>query len=225
MKKYLLAIIVMVAWGTNAQIKLTGVVKDSIGEPLEMANVIALNKTTNTLDSYGFTDSDGNYKLTLKENTTYSIKASYIGTKTSDLIINTKSLDIIKDIVLMPDNKLDEVNITYKIPVTIKGDTLVYDADSFKVGTEKKLGDVLKRLPGVEVNADGEIEVEGKKVGKVLVEGKDFFDGDSKIAVQNIPANAIDKIQVLKNFSEVGQLKGVQEDRKSTRLNSSHITI
>ncbi len=219
MKKYLLAIIVMVAWGTNAQIKLTGVVKDSIGEPLEMANVIALNKTTNTLDSYGFTDSNGNYKLTLKENTTYSIKASYIGNKTSDLTIITKSEDIVKDIVLMPDNKLDEVNITYKIPVTIKGDTLVYDADSFKVGTEKKLGDVLKRLPGVEVNADGEIEVEGKKVGKVLVEGKDFFDGDSKIAVQNIPANAIDKIQVLKNFSEVGQLKGVQDNSDNLAIN------
>ena len=150
-----------------------------------MANVIALNKTTNTLDSYGFTDSKGNYKLTLKENTTYSIKASYIGNKTSDVIINTKLTDIVKNIILMPDNTLEEVNITYKIPVTIKGDTLVYDADSFKVGTEKKLGDVLKRLPGVEVNADGEIEVEGKKVGKVLVEGKEFFDGDSKIAVQN----------------------------------------
>ncbi len=69
MKKYFFAIILLVAWSSNAQIKLTGVVKDSVGEPLEMANVIALNKTTNTLDSYGFTDANGNYKLTLKENT------------------------------------------------------------------------------------------------------------------------------------------------------------
>ncbi len=219
MKKYLFAIILLVAGISYAQVKVTGVVKDSIGEPLEMANVIALNKTTNTLDSYGFTDSKGNYKLTLKENTTYSIKASYIGNKTSDVIINTKLTDIVKNIILMPDNTLEEVNITYKIPVTIKGDTLVYDADSFKVGTEKKLGDVLKRLPGVEVNADGEIEVEGKKVGKVLVEGKEFFDGDSKIAVQNIPASAIDKIQVLKNFSEVGQLSGVQDNSDNLALN------
>ena len=209
----------MIVGAVHAQVKVTGVVKDSIGNPLEMANVIALNTQTNVLDSYGFTDSKGRYKLTLKANSTYSIKASYIGNKTSDVKINTKEADIIKDIVLLPDTTLEQVDITYKIPVTIKGDTLVYDADSFKVGTEKKLGDVLKRLPGVEVNADGEIEVEGKKVGKVMVEGKDFFDGDTKIATQNIPANAIDKVQVLKNFSEVDQLKSVQDNSDNLAIN------
>ena len=177
MKKYLVAVILLIAGVSFAQVKVTGIVKDSIGNPLEMANVIALNKQTNALDSYGFTDSKGRYKLTLKANTTYTIKASYIGNKTSDVLLITKEIAIVRDIVLMPDSTLDEVDITYKIPISIKGDTLVYDADSFKVGTEKKLGDVLKRLPGVEVNADGEIEVEGKKVGKVMVEGKDFFDG------------------------------------------------
>ena len=219
MKKYLAAIIVLIAGATFAQVKVTGIVKDSLGNPLEMANVIALNKKTNALDSYGFTDSKGNFKLTLKPNSSYSIKASYIGYKTSDVVLNTQNSEIRKDISLMPDSTLDEVDITYKIPVSIKGDTLVYDADSFKSGTEKKLGDVLKRLPGVEVNDDGEIEVEGKKVGKVMVEGKDFFDGDTKIATQNIPANAIDKVQVLKNFSEVGQLKGVQDNSDNLAIN------
>jgi hypothetical protein len=219
MRKYLGAIILLIAGGAFAQVKVTGIVKDSIGNPLEMANVIALNKATNALDSYGFTDSKGRYKLTLKANTIYSIKASYIGNKTSDITLNTKEIAITRDIVLLPDSTLDEVDITYKIPISIKGDTLVYDADSFKVGTEKKLGDVLKRLPGVEVNDDGEIEVEGKKVGKVMVEGKDFFDGDSKTATQNIPANAIDKVEILKNFSEVGQLKGVQDNSDNLAIN------
>ena len=219
MKKYLVAITVLIAGVSFAQVKVTGVVKDSIGNPLEMANVIALNKKTNALDSYGFTDSKGRYKLTLKANTAYSIKASYIGNKTSDVVLNTKETAITRDIVLLPDNTLDEVDITYKIPISIRGDTLIYDADSFTVGTEKKLGDVLKRLPGVEVNDDGEIEIEGKKVGKVMVEGKDFFDGDSKIAVQNIPANAIDKIEILKNFSEVSQLKGVQDNSDNLAIN------
>lgn len=219
MKKIIIATILLVAGITNAQVKLTGFVKDSIGEPLEMANVIAINSQTKTLDSYGFTDSQGRYKLTLKKNTKYNIKVSYIGNKTANIAIDIKEKDIVKDIKLMPDSTLDEVNITYKMPVTIKGDTIVYDADSFKVGTEKKLGDVLKRLPGVEVNNDGEIEVEGKKVGKVMVEGKDFFDGDSKIATQNIPANAIDKVEILKNFSEVGQLKGVQDNSDNLAIN------
>ncbi|NVK52721.1 MAG: TonB-dependent receptor [Flavobacteriaceae bacterium] len=219
MKKYVLAIMLLVVGVTYAQVKVTGVIKDSIGNPLEMANVIALNKKTNALDSYGFTDAKGRYKLTLKLNASYSIKASFIGYKTSDVLLETKEKDIVKDISLKEDATLDEVNITYKIPVSIKGDTLVYDADSFKAGTEKKLGDVLKRLPGVEVNSDGEIKVEGKSVGKIMVEGKDFFDGDTKVATQNIPANAIDKVQVLKNFSEVNQLKGVQDNSDNLAIN------
>lgn len=194
MKQLLLIVICMATWATNAQITLKGVVKDSIGNSLEMANVIAINEATKKLDSYGFTDSKGNYKLNLTTNTTYNIQVSYIGLKTTEIGIETKEVDLLKDITLEGDDSLDEVNITYKMPVTIKGDTIVYDADSFKSGTEKKLGDVLQKLPGVEVNDDGEIEVEGKTVKKVMVEGKDFFDGDSKIATKNIPANAIDKI-------------------------------
>ena len=219
MKKLLLLVIFMATWMSNAQITLKGVVKDSIGSPLEMANVIAINKQTKKLDSYGFTDSKGNYKLNLKKNSSYNIKISYIGLKTADITIDTKEVSITKDVSLKGDTTLDEVNITYKMPVTVKGDTIVYDADSFKSGTEKKLGDVLKKLPGVEVNDDGEIEVEGKTVSKVMVEGKDFFDGDSKIATKNIPANAIDKVQVLKNHSEVGQMSSVTDNEDNVVIN------
>ena len=220
MKKLLLLVIFMTTWMSYGQVTLKGVVKDSVGNPLEMANIIAINKDTKKLDSYGFTDSKGNYKLNLKKNSTYNIKASYIGLNTADLTITTKEVNVNKNITLMGDeNTLDEVNITYKMPVTVRGDTIVYDADSFKSGTEKKLGDVLKKLPGVEVNDDGEIEVEGKTVKKVMVEGKDFFDGDSKIATKNIPANAIDKIQVLKNHSEVGQMSSVTDNEDNVVIN------
>ena len=105
------------------------------------------------------------------------------------------------------------------MPVSIKGDTIVYNADSFKSGTERKLEDLLKKLPGVEVNADGEVEVEGKKVTKLMVEGKDFFDGDTKLGVKNIPADAIDKIQVLRNYTEVGALKGVENNQDNLAMN------
>ncbi|WP_299125214.1 TonB-dependent receptor [uncultured Tenacibaculum sp.] len=219
MKKILSIAIFMATWGLYAQITLKGVVKDSIGSPLEMANVIAINKGTKKLDSYGFTDANGNYKLNLKKNSSYSIKVSYIGMKTSDVLVETKEENVVKDINLKGDDTLDEVNITYKMPVTVKGDTIVYDADSFKSGTEKKLGDVLEKLPGVEVNDDGEIEVEGKTVKKVMVEGKDFFDGDSKIATKNIPANAVDKVEVLKNHSEVGQMSRVTDNEDNVVIN------
>ena len=127
--------------------------------------------------------------------------------------------NINKDFTLYVDNALDEIELVYEMPVTIKGDTIVYNADSFTSGTERKLDDVLKKLPGVEVNDDGQIEVEGKTVSKVMVEGKDFFDGDSKLATENIPANAVDKIEVLKNFAEVGQLSGVTNNQDNIAIN------
>ncbi len=219
MNKLFTIAIILIANITSAQIKLTGVVKDSIGNTLEMANLVAINKQNNKIDSYGFTDAYGNYKLNLKKNSTYTISASYVGMKTGKLGIATKEVDIKKDIILQLDNTLDEVEIISKMPVTIKGDTIVYNADSFKSGTEKKLEDVLNKLPGVEVNDDGEIQVEGKTVQKVMVEGKDFFDGDSKLATKNIPANAIDKVQVLKNHSEVRQMSSVTDNEDNIVIN------
>lgn len=219
MKIKIFIAIFMAVWTINAQISVTGIVKDSIGNPLEMANIIAINKQTKKLDSYGFTDAKGRYKLNLKKNTSYNVKVSYIGMKTANETINTKEINIERNISLLADETLDEVNITYKMPVKIKGDTIVYNADSFKSGTEKKLGDVLKKLPGVEVNDDGEIEVEGKTVKKVMIEGKDFFDGDSKLATKNIPANAIDKVEVLKNHSEVSQLSSVTDNEDNVVIN------
>lgn len=219
MKHILSMLLLLVASYSFAQVKMEGVVKDSIGSPLEMANVIAINKTTKALDAYGITNSDGKYKLSLKKNTTYNIQVSYIGLKTHEMSVETKESNISQSFNLQPDNALDEVEITYEMPVSVKGDTLVYNADSFKNGTEKKLEDVLKKLPGVEVTEDGEIEVEGKTVSKVMVEGKDFFDGDSKLATKNIPADALDKVQVLKNYNEVGQLRGLGNDQDNIAIN------
>ena len=219
MKHILTAFLLFVGCATFAQVKIEGVVKDSIGNALELANVIAINKETNKLDSYGITNDAGRYKLSLEKNTTYQIQVSYIGMKTSEDNIETKEENIEKDYVLKEDNTLDEVELVYEMPVTVRGDTLIYNADSFKSGTERKLEDVLKKLPGVEINTDGQIEVEGKVVSKVMVEGKDFFDGDSKLATKNIPANAVDKVQVLKNYAEVGQLSGVQNNQDNIAIN------
>ena len=219
MKIYLSAIFLLIFSFSYSQIKLEGYVKDSIGNRLELANVIAINKATSALDSYGITNEDGRYKLNLKKNTIYSIQVSYIGMKSAAERLETLTSDITKDFVLQEDNLLDEVELTYEMPVTVSGDTLTYNADSFNKGTERKLEDVLENLPGVEINDDGQVEVEGKVVTKVMVEGKDFFDGDSKLATKNIPSNAVDKVQVLKNYAEVGQLSGVTNNQNNVALN------
>ncbi|MDN3493896.1 TonB-dependent receptor [Winogradskyella bathintestinalis] len=219
MKNILTLLFILVAMGAFAQIKMTGVVKDSIGTPLELANVIAINKASNTLESYAITDSNGTYTISLGKNGQYNIQISYIGLKSVDDLIETKEVDITKDFQMLSDNALDAVELTYEMPVTIKGDTLIYNADSFKNGTERKLEDVLKKLPGVEINADGKIEVEGKVVNKLMVNGKDFFDGDSKLATKNIPSNAVDKVEVLRNYSEVGQMSSVRNNQDNVAIN------
>ena len=219
MKKITLLLVLVVSSYSFAQIKMQGIVKDSIGKPLELANVIAINQETSALESYGITDSKGKYILSLGKNGTYKIQVSYSGLKTSEDLVTTKEADITKDFILLPDTSLDAVELTYEMPVTIKGDTLVYNADSFKNGSERKLEDVLEKLPGVEINEDGQIEVEGKTVSKIMVEGKDFFDGDTKLATKNIPSNAVDKVQVLRNYAEVGQLRSVTNNQDNVAIN------
>ena len=202
-----------------SQVKLQGVVRDSLGSPLELANVIAINKQSSALESFSVTTEDGKFMLSLSKNQTYNMQVSYIGMKTFEQEISTKEQDIIKDFNLSLDNNLDAIELSYEMPVTVRGDTLIYNADSFTNGSERKLEDVLKNLPGVEINEDGQIEVEGKVVNKLMVNGKDFFDGDTKLASKNIPSKAVDKIQVLRNYSEVGQLSGVTNNQDNVAIN------
>ncbi|MFY7672463.1 carboxypeptidase-like regulatory domain-containing protein [Tenacibaculum sp. MEBiC06402] len=219
MKKITLLFCLLAVNSIFGQITMKGVVRDTLKKPLDLANIIAINQETSVLESYGITDVNGNYSLKLKKNKSYKIQISYIGMKTFEEVISVKEVNMTKDFVLQPDNSLDEVEITYEMPVTIKGDTLIYNADSFKNGTERKLEDVLEKLPGVEINEDGQVEVEGKVVNKLMVNGKDFFDGDTKLATKNIPSNAVDKIQVLRNYAEVGQLSSVRNNQDNVALN------
>lgn len=207
------------SFNLTAQIKFEGVVKDSIGNVLELANVIAINQETNALESYTFTNDKGYFNLALRQNEKFKLQISYVGMKSFEDFISTQTSDISRDYTLQFEANLETVELNYKLPVSIKGDTLSYNADSFKSGSERKLEDVLEKLPGVEINEEGQVEVEGKVVNKLMVNGKDFFDGDTKIATKNIPSDAVDKIQVLRNYTEVNQLRSVTNNQDNFALN------
>ena len=215
-KKYLL-ISLTFCFISYAQINLEGIITDSLQSPLESASLVAINQKTKDLESYVLSDLNGKYKLKLSKNTKYNIQVSYIGLRTINDSISTKEINLIKSYTLRSDIILDEVVV--KMPVVVRGDTLIYNADSFKNGTERKLEDIIDKLPGVEINETGQIEVEGKVVNKLMVNGKDFFDGDTKIGTKNIPSNAVDKIQVLRNYSEVGQLRSVRNNQDNFAIN------
>ena len=221
-KLYLLGLFLITTLNTFAQnIDLEGVIKDADGNPIMGANIVAIEKETQILDGFGISNEMGFYRLTIKKATDYEIKISFIGLKEIAFIFNEKN-NIEKNFVLedQPES-LDEVELVYEMPVTIKGDTIIYNADSFNTGSERKLEDVLKNMPGIEVNDEGRIEVEGKEVTKITVEGKDFFDGDSKLATQNLPSNVVGKVEVLRNFSEVNQLRSVTNNEDNVAINIS----
>ena len=220
MKKIILLLVLLLSGTIYAQsVKVTGILKDTDNLVIETANVMAVNQATKAMDAYNITSEKGEFSLNLKPNTEYIIKAGYIGYAPFEKKITTTKENMTFDIVLTGSNTIETVEIVKEMPVRISGDTIIYNSDSFTNGTEKKLEDVLKKLPGVSVNKDGEIEVEGKKVQKVMVEGKDFFDGDTKIATKNIPADALDKIQVLRNYNEVSNLKGLENNEDNVAIN------
>lgn len=195
---------------TNAQtVTLKGSVKDSVQNSLAYTNIIA--KPTDSLENLKFaiTGDDGFYKLELKKNSTYNIFVSYLGYKTENFKFEAIQNTIHNIILNEASNKLNEVVI--ELPVMVKEDTITYNTNKFVTGEERKLKQVLKKLPGVEVDKNGIVTVQGKKITTMLVEGKKFFGGGSKLAVENIPANAVAKIQVLDNYNEVAFLKGLSD--------------
>ncbi len=206
---YFIVFILFSKGAISQTIELTGYIKDAVNGPLPYANIIAKPKDATKTLKYTITDDEGFYRLVFQKNDTLNITASYLGFESIsfDFIAtkNTSKTFLLKQ----SSNQLNEVVI--ELPVTVKGDTTIYRTDTFITGEERKLKNVLKKLPGVEVSKNGNVTVQGKKVTKMLVDGKKFFGGNSKLAVDHIPANAVDKVQVIDNYNEVAFLKNLSD--------------
>jgi len=196
----------------SQQIQISGKVTDTTQNPLPYANILAIPEANDEDIRFAITETNGSYKLGLVKNQTYKIKVSYLGYKSQTIEITTTEDNVVKNFVLLENpDQLDEVTLNYSPPVSVKKDTITYNVDSFKTGEERKLREILKKLPGVEVDRAGNVTAQGKRVTKVLVENKTFFTGDSKLAVNNIPADAVDKVEILDNYNEVAMLKDLQD--------------
>jgi len=193
---------------------LTGVVTDSLNNVLPYTNVLAKPDSTNINMAFAITDEKGRFKLELKQDLSYTITVSYLGFKS--FTFKTKlTQNAIKNIVLKEAaNQLEEVILIKELPVNIKKDTITYNTKVFTNGKERKLKQVLKKLPGVEVNKNGGVTVLGKKVTDLLVDNKPFFGGGTKLGVENIPADAVKSVEVLDNYNKVGFLKGLNDSQR-----------
>ena len=220
MRRYLFLLTALMGFALLGQAQekvfLNGEVRDSTGTALEFANVLAIDTLTNKMAAFGVTNPQGQFKISLNKGTTYKIQISFIGfLPFEQLYTPQETNDIPFGIVLTTDvNQLDDVEVVSEMPVLIQGDTITYKAEVFTQGNERKLEDVLENLPGFEVDEEGGVKIQGKDVSKVLVDGKEFFEGDTKLATKNLPANVVDKVQVLQNFNDIGPLSNVNNSEQ-----------
>jgi hypothetical protein len=192
--------------------------------PLESATIYLKSVKDSTLIDYTISDKNGNFTFKTKkmDNAIY-FKISYIGY--NDYTEKIENLKADKDFgsIKLDENvsSLKEVVIQSEAPpVTIKNDTLEFNASSFKVRPDANVEALLKQLPGVEIDEEGKITVNGKEVNNILVNGKPFFGKDGKIATQNLPAEIISKVQVTDTKTKEEELSGqnATSDEKTINL-------
>ncbi|MEM6641677.1 MAG: carboxypeptidase regulatory-like domain-containing protein [Bacteroidota bacterium] len=188
-----------------------GEVTDTLNVPVAFANVIAVDTSSQVMAAFAVSDIDGQFKIRLEKEGSYQLKITYVGYQAYETLITPRiSNEVPYQFILSSQTtKLGAVEVVAEMPVTFRGDTISYKVDAFTQGNERKLEDVLADLPGFQVEENGEIKVQGKKVSNVMIDGKKFFDGDSKLATKNIPASVINRVQVLQNFNDISPLRNV----------------
>ena len=170
------------------------------------------------------TDMNGVFNIKGVKPGKYLLRFSYLGY--NDLIkhvtIGEDGRDVNMGVVTMDPNTIllkETVVMGVKSPIVVKEDTIEFNADTYKTQANAVVEDLLKRLPGVEIGSDGKITANGKEVKKILIDGKEFFSDDPTVASKNIPADMINKLQVIDRKSDLARLTGVDDGDDETVIN------
>lgn len=218
-----LTMLVFTAFAQNRG-QISGKVIDAeLKEPIQEANVRILQQKDSTFVNGVATNSKGDFSIKLPYGS-YIVQVTYIGNSDAfkDVTINNGTPNAnIGTIELGADNiMLDALVATAKaVEIVVKGDTVEYNADSYKVTESAVLEDLFKKMPGVEIDADGKITVNGRAVNKIMVDGEEFFSSDPKVASKNLPAKMVDKIQVHDRRSDMAMMTGFDDGDEETVIN------
>ena len=200
------------------------VIEDGTNEPIEQATVRLLNVKDSTMVGGVATLRNGNFILKNIKTGSYLLHVTYIGFDPlyQPLRITGKTNPVKLGKLALTDGtfQLGAAVVVGKAPeVTVRNDTMEYNADSYKVAEGSMLEDLLKKMPGVEVSSDGKVTVNGKEIKKVLIDGKEFFSDDPKVASKNLPSKMIDKVQVLDKKSDMAIMTGFDDGEEETVIN------
>jgi len=197
------------------QVKITGIV-DAVSQPLDAASVQLKSYGSNSTIFYCYTDQEGKYTLTgpIDQSDKFLLIASYIGYKRDTIILNRS--DLLKTSVYLhnfhleeDENLLKEIYIKAPPAIQVDNDTTTYNVSRFSSPADRNLEDVLRKMPGFEVDRSGTISFKGKRIGKVLLDGDDLTGQGYKAITKNIKPELIEEVQALEHFVEDNLLKGI----------------
>lgn len=204
--------------------KISGIVKDSVSQSSLISSTVYLERLKDSsMVSYSITDQHGFFEIEdIAQDSLLRLNVSYTGMKTYRQTINLNKSPIDMGTIYLSSraDELDEVTVTTnRSPIVFKKDTLEFNASSFKTRDGANLEALLKKLPGLKVDANGNITVNGKPVQRILVNGKSFFGDDPKIATKNLPKSIIEKLQVVDTKTKEEEFTGEDGDAENKTIN------
>ena len=200
-----------------AQTKIFGLVTDENNSSLYSVSVILKDSINSSILSYIYSDNEGNYILKTSKTGRFNLTFSSLGFEPKTVMVEIDGIqkEIKVDIILKEKTfELNEVIIQAELPMSIKKDTISYKTKYYVKGNEQTVEDLLKTIPGLNINTEGTIKIGNQEIEKLMIDGDDLFEKGYKILSKNMPAFPIEEVEVLKNYSNNRLLKGIEESNK-----------
>ena len=221
-KKTVVLLLILISTMVTYAGNVSGRVVDSSKEPMIQASIRLLAAKDSAYVTGTATNDNGRFRLQGVKSGKYILQATYVGYNPTykNITVGAENLRVGEIVMEESSIMLKETTVIgVKTPIKVMEDTVEYNADTYKTQPNAVVEDLLKRLPGVEVDSEGKITANGKEVTKILVDGKEFFSDDPKVASKNLPVNMVDKLQVVDRKSDLARLTGVDDGEDETVIN------
>ena len=197
---------------------LLGTISNEDGKPIKHANVLLKNDGAKKILAFSNVDNKGEYLIKLHGKGKYQLEIVALGYEVKTIVINNNLFiknKIINNFTLkIKPIEFEEIIVKVEKSITIKKDTIRFKTKHFKNGNEQVVEDLLRKIPGLNVNSKGVIRVGNQEIEKLMIDGDDFFEKGYKLISKNLPVHAIEEVEVLKNYSNNSLLKGIEKDNK-----------
>ena len=219
-----LSLILMSYLAIGQSYSIQGSITDEKGEELQSATIVVLSQIDSTMAGFALSANDGRFIVNDISEGDYLVQVSFLGYEQYSQKISTTGMESkidMETIQLTPaSNQITEIVVKGETtPIQVKKDTIVYNANAFKTQPNDVVEDLLRQMPGVEIEDDGTIVAQGEEVKKVTVDGKNFFGNDPSIATKNLPAKAIDKVEFFDKKSDRAEFSGVDDGERTKTMN------